>query len=117
MENPSKALEAIQQCKEKNGQLLLIFFQEKVKSDDVTELVHTSQKVNAILARILSNKKQLATSSLSFKIFQRSLDKLDAILNEYQKCLLSLEESGQLNRVLNNANLRRNVEQLNSALL
>jgi hypothetical protein len=105
--------------REKNKKILGFYAQERIKHDDVLELIHGGQKVDAILGHILSTKyyNEIDDSSLSFKIFIRSLEKLDTILNEYKNTLSGLERSNQLDKFLNNANIRRNIEQLNSALL
>jgi len=72
-------------------------------------LVNSSQRVEAVLSKILSTKlyTRVNPQSLSLKIFQRSLDKLGTILSEYVNTLSGLVGSRQLERFLNNTNLRR----------
>jgi hypothetical protein len=112
-------IDPVKQSAETNGKILLIFFQEKIKSKDVTELVTVIQKVDSILTKILDTQlyNQIEQTALSYKIFHRTLDKVQTILNEYYKTLLQLNDSGTLERALSNSNLRRNLEQSSTALL
>ena len=103
---------------EKNAKILQTFFQEKIKGD-VTELGNASTKVDSVLQKIAATKyyARVNTQSLSLKIFQRSLDKLGSILTDYYNTLMGLVQNKQLERFLNNTNLRRRVEQLASSIL
>lgn len=110
--------DAVGECLSTISALLLLYFQDSVKSDDVTELIHATQHVHGILDRIhkQAHYKHIDPSSLSFKIFARSLDKFKSVLGEYYHHLVQLNESKQFLRVLNAANLRRTIEQFSSAL-
>lgn len=104
--------------REKNGRLLAILFHDKIKGD-VTELLHASQRVETVVKKVAGGMAQNSFDStiLSYKIFQRSLAKVDEILTEYLTTMLQIEKDNQLNRFLNNTNLRRKIEQLSSSLV
>src|SRR5436309_1815741 len=66
----SKAEEVLSTCRDKNQQLLAFFFHERIKSEDVMELVHASQKVELILAKMAQLKlfQEIEENSLTLKI-------------------------------------------------
>lgn len=104
--------------KEKNNEILKVFFTDKIRTEDITELLHTTEKVEIVLTKVLSQKYYLRMdpNALSFKIFQRSVEKLEGILEEFYITLTNLVKTKQLERTLNNSNLRRKIEQLGSSL-
>lgn len=106
-------------CEDKLKAILTMFFHEKVKSEDVSELVQATQKVEQVLAKIDKHKyyQQIDSDRLGLKIFQRSLEKLDIILSEYKATLVQIEKAGQLPKFLNNTNWRKKIEQLNTSLV
>lgn len=81
------------ETKEKNKKIIGILASDGIKSDDVTELMHISMAVDAILNKIII-KKIVPSQSLSYRIFQRGLQKLDSVIVDYfseiQKVFLSL---------------------------
>jgi hypothetical protein len=123
----------IESCVVYKDKILQLFFQEKVKSDDVTELIQTAQKVETILKyfkyfasdidiffrKIEKNQylQSVNPNSLSLKIFQRTLDKLELVCADYHAELVKIDASGQLPKVLSNTNQRKKIEQFNSLFL
>lgn len=105
--------------KEKNLSLLIIFFQEKLKSSEVTEFILAIQQINELIERILDRKyyKYINNSNLSFKIFERSLEKLQNVQKEYEILLNNLNSNRILEKYLINSAERKNIEQLNSVYL
>eukprot|EP01119_Soliformovum_irregulare_P017626 TRINITY_DN5265_c0_g1_i3.p1 TRINITY_DN5265_c0_g1~~TRINITY_DN5265_c0_g1_i3.p1 ORF type:complete len:712 (-),score=239.28 TRINITY_DN5265_c0_g1_i3:707-2842(-) len=106
-------------CKEKVLSVATLFFDDKLRSDDVAEFLQATSRVESILNQIIAQKfyTQFDDSSISLKIFTRSLDSLAAILNELHETLVELQKSGRLAKFLATPNSRRTIEQLNSALL
>jgi hypothetical protein len=101
-------------------QFFFLFFKFfHLNKGDISELVNSTQKVESVLQKILQQKyyTKVNAQSLALKIFQRSLDKLGTILAEYFNTLTGLVANKQLERFLNNTNLRRKIEQLASSLL
>lgn len=100
-----------------NKNILSIFLQDNVANRDVLEFVFTIQKNGSSLKgsqKLFHQIRDEVQVTLSFRIFARSLEKCDSMLDEYLKTLTDLQVRNQLDRTLANALLRRKLEQLNS---
>jgi hypothetical protein len=108
----------IEHLRAQNNKLLEFFFKDNIRGD-VAEFLHVVQKADSIFGKILTEKcfSQLPESSLTLKIFQRSVEKVSPILQEYISVLSNHDKTSSLARILGNANLRRNIEQINSLYL
>ncbi|PRP81722.1 hypothetical protein PROFUN_10822 [Planoprotostelium fungivorum] len=109
----------LEQSINNNKLVLAIFLQDNVSNRDVMEFIFTQQKTGSNLKSVqrlyLACKAELQ-NTISYRIWQRSIEKLDTCLDEYLKTLQDLQSRGQLDRTLGNTLLRRKLEQLNSAV-